>query len=186
MFKHLKSFLSGFEMSSLDRSPSKKSHTNLQVMFFELIKLWPQVVGNHLAQHSTPLKNTHKTLTILTDHPQWAQELCFLEKKIKQQIFKIIPQLSYEIKKIKFQADNTFFKNQNQRIMDTPPPCPCQREANLKNQSISSSDLHPFSPEYLKFKQEASNIFMDIEDEETKDLLTSIFITHKHQNKKGI
>ncbi|OFZ23869.1 MAG: hypothetical protein A2202_02340 [Bdellovibrionales bacterium RIFOXYA1_FULL_36_14] len=186
MFKHLKSFLSGFDLSYADRSQRKNATINPQVIFFELIKLWPQIVGIHLAQHSTPLKNTHKTLTILTDHPQWAQELSFLEKKIKQQIFKIIPQFTFEIKKIKFQADNTFFKNQNQRLLDTPPPCPGQGETISKNKNNSSADLHPFSPEYLKYKKEASNLFNDIEDEETKDLLTSIFITHKHQNKKSV
>ncbi|OFZ27837.1 MAG: hypothetical protein A2381_07520 [Bdellovibrionales bacterium RIFOXYB1_FULL_37_110] len=186
MFKHLKSFLSGFDISCSDRSQRKTGTTNQQALFFDLIKLWPQIVGNHLAQHSTPLKNTHKTLTILTDHPQWAQELSFLEKKIKHQIFKTIPKLSYEIKKIKFQADNTFFKNQNLRILDTPPPCPCQTETELKKQALQSPNLHPFSPEYLKYQQEAVNLFGNIEDEETKNLLTSIFITHKHQNNRSV
>ena len=46
----------------------KKAETEDAFNFIELIKVWPDIVGHKIAEHTIPLKNTYQTLVILSNH----------------------------------------------------------------------------------------------------------------------
>ena len=78
--------------------------------FFELISHWEEIVGENLASHTIPLKNTRKELTVLSDHPIYSQQLSLMDQLIIKKIIKFFPQLNKQIKTIKFQTNTSFFK----------------------------------------------------------------------------
>ncbi|MEI8347956.1 MAG: DUF721 domain-containing protein, partial [Pseudomonadota bacterium] len=59
--------------------------------FLQLLEAWPDIVGERAAQFTHPLKNTGGVLTILTGHPVFAQQLSFMEEKIKENIYARFP-----------------------------------------------------------------------------------------------
>jgi Dna[CI] antecedent, DciA len=134
--------------------------------FLELIKRWPEIVGDKLAKVTSPLKIKGDCLFILTIHASYSQELSFLSETIKKQIFKTFPELRTIIQKLAFQTQESFFK--------TNPA----EENKIEEQTGHS--LHPQNPKYRLLKLEAEKLFNDIEDEEFKEKLISIFIQSKH------
>lgn len=132
--------------------------------FLDLIKRWPEIVGPKLALVTAPLKIRSDSLCVITKHSVYSQELSFLAEPIKSEIFKIFPNLKPIIKKLVFQTQEGFFAQKSQQE---------------KESSAAIQKLHPQSPKYKILKQEAERLFGDVEDQELKEVLISIFIQSK-------
>lgn len=128
--------------------------------FLDLIKGWPEIVGVKLAAVTSPLKIKGDALFIITRHSSFSQELSFSSELIKTAIFKHFPHLKPVIKKLAFQTQESFFE---------------QRAAAEKTQS-QTPRLHPQSPRYKVLKAEAERLFGHIEDQELREMLTSLLI----------
>ena len=112
MFKKLKDILSHngngphfSKTSSFKNSPQRASRTSKNSFdFLNLIYAWDKIVGKQLAESTIPLKNVKGTLTILTHHPAYSQQLSFMEEQLKKKILEHFPQLSSHIKRFNFQT----------------------------------------------------------------------------------
>ena len=134
--------------------------------FLSLIKGWRDIAGEKLSEHTIPLKNQNGTLVILSNHSAFANELSYMEILLKKKIFTQFPSLEKSIKNIKFIVDSTHFDKQyNQFIV------PAQK---IKKQNQNT--LHQFSPEFIRLRKEAEEIFKDMEDEEVKKSMISLYI----------
>ena len=144
----------------------KKSRQKSDIFdFFELINNWDQVVGERLIKHTVPLKLTNKSLVVLTDHPVYSQQLSFMEMQLIAKIEKHFPKIQGEIKKIYFKADNNHFKK--------------AMENKVKKEKVKvevENKWHPQSPEYKKASKDADNLLKDIDDQEIKDSLKSLYL----------
>lgn len=134
--------------------------------FLNLIKFWPEIVGERLSQHTIPLKNKNQNLIILTDHSAFSQQLSFMEEILKKKIFQKFPSLRTSIKRLSFQVNTTIF-NQKKQITK-----PCSK----KDNSRLFYTTHKYSPKYRSLKEIASNEFKHIDDQEIRDTLTSLYI----------
>jgi hypothetical protein len=132
--------------------------------FLELIKKWPKIVGPKMSPVTSPLKIKFDSLFIITKHSIFSQELSFLSEEIKQEIFKVFPQLKRVIKKLVFQTQESFFQAQKEQGNHVVPP---------------TNRLHPQSPAYKLKKQEAERLFHDVIDEELKKMLISLYFQSK-------
>lgn len=130
--------------------------------FLDLIKKWPEIVGPKLAPVTSPLKIKIDTLFVVTPHSAYTQELSFSVELIKGKIYEIFPQLKPIIKKVAFQTQENFFNQ--------------QAKAEQEKQQTAPPKLHPQSPQYKKLKAEADRLFGQIEDEELKNLMISLFM----------
>ena len=172
MFKKLGSFFN--DSSSPQKSGEKKSkykgyHQGFD--FLNLIKNWEKIVGAKFSKTTIPLSNQYGNLVILTNHPAISQTLSFLEEDIKKNIIKEFPTLVGKINRIYFQTNSTFFEKKMENAL--------KRGHGTEKKEPT---LHPFSPKYLKLKREADHIFQDIDDEELKNLLISIYIQNTQDN----
>ncbi len=130
--------------------------------FLDLIEKWPEIVGTKLCTVTSPLKIKNDSLFIVTKHSSYSHELSFLTEPIKIEIFRFFPHLAPIIKKIVFQTNEVFFNLiKNTGAPDTTPLV---------------TKLHPQNPKYKLIKAEAEKTFSDVEDEELKKDLISIYI----------
>lgn len=158
----------GLNYKELDRFGShdlkrENLHSFYQTFdFLQLIKKWPEIVGPKLSGVTSPLKIKSDSLFIMAKHASYSHQLSFLSEEIKTEIFKVFPQLKPVIKKLVFQTQENYF-NQPESVEEAKknPPAP---------------KLHPQSPQYKILKMEADRLFAGVEDQELKEILTSIFI----------
>jgi hypothetical protein len=128
--------------------------------FLNLIKKWPEIVGEKLASVTSPLRLRGQTLMIVTKHSIYSQELSFLGETIKKEIFKFFPELKSIIEKINFQTQESFFNEKKE----------------VQGKSTLELKIHPQSPIYKKLNVEAERLFADVEDQDLKKILVSIYI----------
>lgn len=134
--------------------------------FLSLIKGWREIAGEKLSEHTIPLKNQNGTLVILSNHSAFANELSYMEVLLKKKIFAQFPGLEKSIKNIKFIVDSTHFDKQYSQFIT-----PTQK---IKKQNQNT--LHQFSPEFIRLRKEAEELFRDMEDEEIKKSMISLYI----------
>jgi hypothetical protein len=130
-------------------------------------------VGERLAEHTLPLKNSNKILTVLTDHPVYSQQLSFLSETLRQRIEEAFPPLKGQIKRITFQVNAPFFKEQFKLKSDLIE----------RNKTRDARAPHPFSPVYKALTKEADHVFSDIDDGDLKLALTSLYVQSKSDQK---
>lgn len=134
--------------------------------FLSLIKAWKEIAGDKLSEHTIPLKNQNGTLIVLSNHSAFANELSFMELPLKKKIFSKFPNLEKSILNIKFIVDSTHFDRQyNQFIAPTE-----------KQKKQNDNKLHPHSPLFKKLKKEAEEFFSNIEDQEIREKMISLYI----------
>jgi hypothetical protein len=131
--------------------------------FLELVKRWPEIIGENLSLVTSPLKIKGDSLIIISKHSSYSQNISFLSEEIKLKIFKSFPELRPIIKKLNFMTQESFFNEKT-----TPDE--------IKTQKVK---LHPQDPKFKILKLEAERLFSDIEDTELKAMLISIFIQSK-------
>ena len=152
-------------------SSNKKAEINDAFNFIELIKVWPEIVGSKIAEHTVPLKNTYNTLVILSNHSVFAQELSFMEVELRRKILIKFPKLSASIKQLKFIVDSDYFQTQK------------KFQENTVEKKPKFTPPHPFSPEFKKLKADAELMMKDIEDPELKQDLISLYFQTMQKNK---
>jgi hypothetical protein len=130
--------------------------------FIKLIHCWKDIVGEMLANNTVPLKIKNDTLLILTKHPIFAQELNHMSPLIISKIKEQFPNINSTLSKIKFLANESFFEKREN----------IQHEKEIKSQA---PQLHRYSPEYIKRKQQALEMLEGI-DEEFKEPLFNLFM----------
>ncbi len=128
--------------------------------FLELIESWPEIVGVALSKVTSPLKIKGDSLIIVSKHSSYSQNVSFLSEEIKNNIFKLFPNLRSVIKKLHFQTQENFFTN---------------KEGHERETKVVTK-YHPQDPTYKLLKIEAERLFSNLEDQELKNLLVSIFI----------
>ena len=134
--------------------------------FLDLVHSWEDIVGPRISAHTLPLKNNDNCLTILTDHPVFSQQLSFLEKEIIEKVKRKFPQLTRGMTKLRFQVNAKFFRTKFEQVQKVKP----------ENKPVT---LHPRSPEYKALKKEFEGLNFETSDEQTKELLLSLFIQSK-------
>lgn len=130
--------------------------------FIDLLKKWPDIVGPKMAKVTAPLKLKHDSLIVVTTHSTYSHELSYLSEEIKKLIFKELPELKPVIKKLVYETHEAYFKERPAVTPEVP--------------TEQKRKLHPQSPQYKLRKAEAERLFGNVEDEEFKNLLISIFI----------
>lgn len=130
--------------------------------FLDLIKKWPEIIGPVLSKVTSPLKISGDTLIIISKHSSYSQNISFLSEEIKVKIFSSFPALRSKIKRISFLTQESYFR-------EAPPEIGAPKASAPKK-------LHPQDPRYKILKLEAQRLFEDVEDEELKNLLTSIYM----------
>ena len=118
---------------------------------------------------TAPLKIQHKTLFILTAHPAFSQQLSLMENEVKNKVLSFFPVLAKTFKKIQFQTNPTYFKEDSKTKREELNPA----EYTKKNM------LNKFSPKYRALKKEADHLFRNVKDPEFLDSMTSIYIQNK-------
>jgi hypothetical protein len=165
MFKKL--IFKGLNYKDLDRYESHdlkrdEMHSFYQTFdFLDLITLWPKIVGEKQAKSTAPLKIKNDNLVIVVMHPAQADQLSYLSEHIKTEIFKVLPKLKPIIKRLSYITQEGFFE---------------QKRVTLATPETLSQKIHPQSPQFKIFKQEAERLFSDIEDPELKQIMVSIYI----------
>lgn len=129
--------------------------------FVSFIKVWPKMVGQLLAENSTPLKIKNDTLMIVTRHSIFSHELKSLSHQIILNIAKHYPSYQAKIKRLSFVNDEAFFM---------------KKEIKAKKSEAKKSSLHPYSPLYKKLKKEALELTQDIEDKAMREHWISIYL----------
>ncbi len=129
--------------------------------FLELIKKWPEIIGPKFASVTSPLRMKQDALFIVSKHSAYSEQISYLAEDLKKNIFKIFPELKPVIKKLVFQTQEGFFREQEKRI-----------EAETKK----TFKIHPQDPRFKLLKMEADRLFADTEDKELKEILISIYI----------
>jgi hypothetical protein len=132
--------------------------------FLDLIKKWPDIVGAKLAAVTSPLKIKQDSLFVITKHSSYSEELNWSSEMIKKEVFKHFPNLKPIIKKLAFQTQENFFE---------------QKKVEQAKAAAQVTKLHPQSPKYKLLKLEADRLFADIEDEELRTSMISIYIQSK-------
>ena len=143
--------------------------------FLSLVAQWEDIVGSRMAQHSLPLKLQGKALVLLSDHPGFSSEMSFLETQLRGKIITRFPVLAKEINRIQFQINPAFFQQRKKMKVKGL----AMDEIKNKNQN---SLPHPQSPQYRTLTREANKLFQEIEDDELKGKLTSIFMQARQKN----
>ncbi len=68
----------------------KRLHLEKVVEAQKLVRLWPEVVGDKIAQHTRALSVEGKTLVVVVDSPGWMTQLTYLKpqllKKVARQV----------------------------------------------------------------------------------------------------
>lgn len=148
--------------------------------FLTLIARWHEVVGEKLAKVTVPLKNQNKTLTVLTNHSGYSQSLSMMEETIKAKIFAIFPELKGKIGRLNFIVSTQHFDKQRDDLY--------QRASAHKSEVVNqkkTQTLHPQSPQYKALKKEALEQFSDLDDDELKEQMISIYIQNKSAHQEN-
>lgn len=141
--------------------------------FLKLIQKWPEIVGDKLAQETAPLKNRSRTLTVLTKHAAFSQQISFMEGPLRKKIIEFFPTLEGKIERINFISNPTAFYEEKEKT----------KKWDKRADPAQPPRLHPYSPEYKKLSREAQEMFGDIQDEEMQESLKSLYIEFQTYNK---
>lgn len=175
MFQSLSDVVKNFGIGNSTRrkiNSSKKYRGPQQDCFdfLQLIQIWPEIVGPGLTKHTIPLKIQNNCLTVLTNHSVFSQQVSFMEEALITKVIDTFPTLKSSIVKIKFIVDSAYFERKYNLLL---------KNNHTKREKEKFTSLHPQSPQFKKYKKEATELFSNIDDTELKQHLESIFIQLK-------
>jgi hypothetical protein len=156
----------GLNYRELDRYDShdlkrENMHSFYQTFdFINLIKSWPEIIGAQLSQVTSPLKIKGDSLIIISKHSSYSQNISFLSEEIKRKIFVLFPELKKIIKKLNFQTQENFF----------------DQKVNPMKSELVKPKFHPQDPRFKILQTQAETLFSDVEDEDLKKMMISIYI----------
>tara|TARA_R110000868_G_scaffold42895_5_gene144704 strand:+ start:4914 stop:5468 length:555 start_codon:yes stop_codon:yes gene_type:complete len=172
--KQFAPYNSGGHKQKSDQAHNRGARAKDVFDFLHLVKVWPQIVGQKLAKHTLPVKNSRGVLTVLTDHPAYGQELSFLQTVLIKKIEAQFPSLKNQIKRLLFQNDPSFFSTKTAMMAKLGAG---NKEEEAKKETATK--YHPHSPEVRAAKKEAIENFSHIEDEEARASLISLYVQTK-------
>ncbi len=147
---------------------SKSSNTGSDVFdFIQLIQKWDEIVGDFLSKQTRPQKLIKSTLVILTKHSTYSAQLHLMSPVIIEKINQHFPQLNGKVSQLRF---NVFANSFEAELINQ------QSIKKEKKESILHTTLHPYSPEFMRLKQEAEKNYAHIEDEMLKQLMINLHI----------
>ena len=154
------------------RVPAKKKNNSSsgEFEFLDLHMNWENIAGEKLGKHTRPQKIRRDCLIIMTSHSQYAHYLVQLEQAILEKIFSLYPSLKSKIKKLRFEQNEAFFKEND------------FNESNMtksRQYKETSQKYHPMSPAYKQIKAQADLEFAEVDDEEMKNDLIKLFIQNR-------
>jgi predicted nucleic acid-binding Zn ribbon protein len=85
-------------MKNLERSPQWRANSGLR----QVLALWPQLVGEAVAQHSRPTKVYRGVLQVSVSSAAWAQTLTFERPLILKKLHAKLPTTKTEITDMRF------------------------------------------------------------------------------------
>lgn len=87
-------------MTTLERSPQWQATASLR----RVLALWPQLVGEAVAQHSRPTKIQRRALQVAVSSAAWSQTLTFERSRILQKLHAALPETQSTIADLRFAA----------------------------------------------------------------------------------
>ena len=173
MFKKLSDIFndSNYKKSNFKSYKSNSSYPDV-IDFHMLVNDWEEIVGAKLAANTVPLKNQNKTLTILTNHPAYAQQLSFMENVLKEKIFKKHSAFKAHIKKILFKTSTEYFDSKKEELVSSAK----YHSSKTESKADFKGKLHPQNPEYRKLQKKYEEEFSFLEDDEARQKLISMAI----------
>jgi hypothetical protein len=178
MFKKLGDVLDYEKKTYAKYSPSLKATDSLDFLGF--VFNWEKIVGPRLSAHTIPLKFLRDSLTIMTDHPVYSQQLSLMEEQLIAKIKKSYPQFGNKIGRLFFQVNDRFFEQQRNEILNKAKNRRPQKEQEKKEKEVVKS--HPFDPQFKTLKAEAEKHFADFEDDEVREALISVYIQSRQNS----
>lgn len=157
------------------RSYKARGHSTFD--FLDLIRNWSEVVGATLANHTVPLKNTRKVLTILTNHSAFSEQLKFMEKVIIEKIERHFPELRGQVSELRFIFNSAHFNTQKKLAASSP----ASTVNTTPNTPAKASLPHPQSPLAKQLRQEAIDLFKD-GPPEWRESFISLYIQSKYES----
>ncbi len=144
--------------------------------FLRFVDQWQEMMdpSSPLGKHTLPLKISKGTLFLLTAHPAFSQGMSFMEINIIESIAQKFPALKGKIRSLAYIVDSSAFNTEKAKLDFRKQK---QRPENRQN-----NFPHRYSPEYKILKQKADELFADIEDLESKELLISLYIQANFKN----
>ncbi len=130
--------------------------------FIYLVKNWEKIVGKMLSENTIPLKVKSSSLIIMTKHSIFSQELGFMSQQIISRIEELYPKFKGHIKNIKFSHGKFSTEEFNQTKQLARP------KKEVKG--------HRFNPKLQQKKIEAKDMFKEVEDQEIRELLETLYI----------
>lgn len=85
-------------MQTLESSPQWQANASLR----RLLALWPQLVGDAVAQHSRPTKIYRRALQVSVSSAAWSQTLTFERSRILQKLHAALPETQNTIQDLRF------------------------------------------------------------------------------------
>jgi hypothetical protein len=152
--------LDRFKEHDLKRDEMKSFYQTFD--FIDLLKKWPEIVDPKMAKLTSPLRIMRDTLVIVTVHSTYSHELSYYSEELKNNIFKVLPELKPIIKKIIYETHENYFQQRDLKAAEKAEQ--------------QKPKLHPQDPVYKKRKLEAERLFGTIEDQELRSLMISIYI----------
>jgi hypothetical protein len=137
--------------------------------FLELLKRWPDMIGEKIAKVTEPVKISNKKLIIYTAHSAFSQQLAMMQSQILEKVKKVYPATATQIKSLSFVTKDTHFSQKKKDILSG------ESTQNYKKEN----KLNKYSPTYQRYLAQAEDLFSDIQDQSIKDSLIKIFITSK-------
>jgi len=89
-------------MNTLERSPQWQANASVR----RVLALWPQLVGEAVAQHSRPTKIQRRVLQVAVSSAAWSQTLTFERSRILQKLHESLPETQSTIADLRFAAGN--------------------------------------------------------------------------------
>ena len=165
MFKSLSDIFKG---NNFKASSSRASIHQEVFDFLNFVDQWSEIVLPPFGKLTLPQKLVKGTLYLVTAHPALSQGMSFMEKKLIESIVVKFPNLNGKIRQLAFVVNSTAF-DQIKTSID-------HRKKNATPENRRKNIPHRYSPEFKLFRSQAEEIFKDIEDDESKELLISLYI----------
>lgn len=85
-------------MQTLEQSPQWRGNANLR----RILALWPQLVGEAVAQHSRPTNIYRQVLQVAVSSGAWSQTLTFERSRILQNLHTCLPDTQKTVRDLRF------------------------------------------------------------------------------------
>ncbi len=152
MLEGFQSYQNRSSKSNYDRrNPQNKYHRAADSAdafdFISLIASWEKIVGKKMAKNTLPLKVQGTTLTIITSHSIYNNQLSFFEKDIIKKTKNLYPNQFQNLKRLTFKASEYFLDMKNTQEARKVEFLNYQSSKSAK---VEKKPEHQFDPDFLE------------------------------------